>query len=117
MENGKRVASFLPMLIMGGVLMLSGIVATQTSFAQGKEKTLVGEVSDTMCGTHHKMDDAAKCTLGCTSHGAGFALVVSGKVYKLTGTTDGIEKLAGAKAKVVGTVKGDTITVTSVTGA
>lgn len=120
MLNGRRVASYLSMLVMGGALLLSGIMLSQTSFAEdagtasGKAQTLVGTISDTMCGATHHMADAAKCTLGCTSKGAGFALVVGDKVYKLAGKTAGLDKLAGAKAKVSGTVNGDTITVKTV---
>lgn len=119
MVKGRSVASYLSMLVMGGALLLSGILLSQASFAQdaGKAKTMVGTISDAMCGATHHLPDAAKCTMGCTKKGAGFALVVGDKVYKLEGTTDGLGKLAGAKAKVTGTVSGDTITVTGAEGA
>jgi len=106
---------------MGAALLAGGTFLSRTSLAQqaggGRGQTLEGVVSDTMCGAKHKMADAAKCTLGCTSHGAGFALVVGDKVYKLEGKTEGLDKLAGAKAKVTGRVEGDTITVRSVEAA
>jgi hypothetical protein len=111
----KKMGKYLSVLVMGGVLLASGMLFSRTSLAQGKSFT--GVVSDTMCGAKHKMADAAKCTLGCTGHGAGFALVVGDKVYKLEGKTEGLDKLAGAKAKVTGTAAGDTITVQSVEAA
>ncbi len=114
MVNGKRIGSYLAMLVMGGALMVSGMLISQTSFAQdkgGKAQTMEGTISDSMCGATHHLPDAAKCTMGCTKKGAGFALVVGDKVYKLDGKTDGLDKLAGAKAKVTGKVTGDTITV------
>ena len=117
MEYRKEIGKYLSVLVMGGVLLASGALLSRTSLAQEKGQTLQGVVSDTMCGAKHKMADAAKCTLGCTSHGAGFALVVGDKVYKLEGKTEGLDKLAGAKAKVTGTVAGDTITVQSVAAA
>ncbi len=98
-------------------MLLSGILVSQSSLAQdagkkgGKAQTMEGTISDSMCGATHHLPDAAKCTLGCTKKGAGFALVVGDKVYKLAGKTDGLDKLAGAKAKVTGKVSGDTITV------
>ena len=58
--------------------------------------------------------DAAKGTAGCVSHGSKYALVVGDKVYELDGKTEGLAKLAGAKAKVTGDVEGAKITVASV---
>jgi hypothetical protein len=122
MVNGKRISGYLSMLVMGGALMLSGMMLSQSSMAQdagkkGKAQTMEGTVSDAMCGATHHLPDAAKCTMGCTKKGAGFALVVGDKVYKLDGKTEGLDKLAGAKAKVTGKVSGDTITVDSVSAA
>ena len=128
-ENKHRPApSSWLWLVMGGVLLASGALFSRTSLAaqeagQGAQggsqrgQTLEGVVSDSMCGAKHKMADAAKCTAGCVSHGGGYALVVGDKVYKLEGKTEGLDKLAGAKAKVTGTVSGDTITVQSVAAA
>lgn len=118
MVKGRSVASYLSMLVMGGALLLSGIMLSRASFAQDAGKqTMEGTISDAMCGAKHHLPDAVKCTLGCTKKGAGFALVVGDKVYKLDGKTDGLDKLAGVKAKVTGTVNGDTITVESASGA
>jgi hypothetical protein len=109
----KRSGNYLSMLVMGGALMVSGMLLSQTSQAQ-KAASWEGTVSDAMCGAKHKMADAAKCTMGCVGHGGKFALVVGDKAYTLEGKTDGLDKLAGAKAKVTGKMTGDTITVDSV---
>ena len=109
---------YLSVLVMGGAMLLAGgslLLAQQGQGGRGQ--TLTGVVTDSMCGATHKMPDAVKCTLGCTSHGAGFALLVGDKVYTLEGKTEGIEKLAGAKAKVTGRVDGDKITVRSIEAA
>ncbi len=120
----KAIWRSLSVIVMGGALLAGGTVLSRASLAQeagqgaqrggGRGQTLEGVVSDSMCGAKHKMADAAKCTAGCVSHGAGYALVVGDKVYKLEGKTEGLDKLAGAKAKVTGRVEGDTITVRSV---
>src|SRR3954462_5115206 len=107
MVNGKRIGGYLSMLVMGGALMVSGMMLSQSSMAQdagkkgaGKAQTMEGMVSDAMCGATHHLPDAAKCTMGCVKKGSGYALVVGDKVFKLEGKTDGIDKMAGAKAKV-----------------
>ena len=89
------------------------------AFAAGKSQTLTGEVSDAMCGAKHEMPTkAAECTRGCIKHGSKYALVVGDKVYTLeTSDETALNKLndlAGAKAKITGTVDGTTITVKSV---
>ena len=122
MVNREEIGKYLSVLVMGGVLLASGTLLSRTSLAQEaapgaqggarRGQTLEGVVSDDMCGAKHKMADAAKCTAGCVAHGGGYALVVGDKVYKLTGKTDGLDKLAGAKAKVTGRVDADTNTIT-----
>lgn len=84
------------------------------------QKTLVGIVSDTSCGAKHTMmpgKSDAECTRACVSKGSKYALVVGKKVYTLEGQGDELNKLAGAKAKVTGTVSGDVVQVSSVAPA
>lgn len=91
-----------------------------SAFAAGKAFT--GTVSDAMCGAKHEMaGDDASCTRSCVSKGSKYALVVGDKVYTLeTSDKDALatlDKQAGAKVTVMGTAKGDTITVSSVKAA
>jgi hypothetical protein len=85
------------------------------------KQTLSGVVSDTMCGAKHMMEGSpAECTRACVGKGSKYALVVGDKVYTLDTndqkTLDQLNKLAGEKAKVNGTLNGDTIEVNSVSG-
>lgn len=92
-------------------------LATVLALAAGlaSATTLTGTVSDAMCGAHHMMAGSARdCTLACVKDGSGYALVVSGHVFKLKGHEAELEKLAGARATVTGHRVGKTITVTSV---
>jgi hypothetical protein len=84
----------------------------------GGKQTLTGEVSDAMCGAKHMMEGGkAACTKACVDKGSKYALVVGDKVYTLEGgDTTALAKLAGERATVTGTVKGDTIQVSSVAG-
>lgn len=96
------------MLVLAGGMTLG--------FAADKQQTFTGTVSDAMCGAKHQMaGSAAECTRACIAHGSKYALVVGDKVYTLEGGDKVmLDKLAGEKATVKGTAKGDTITVASV---
>ena len=99
------------------MLVLAGSMAV--CFAADKPQTFTGTVSDAMCGAKHQMaGSAADCTRACIAHGSKYALVVGDKVYTLEGGDKAtLDKLAGEKATVKGTVSGDTINVTSVVKA
>ncbi|HZQ23780.1 MAG TPA: hypothetical protein VFA89_13395 [Terriglobales bacterium] len=111
----KRIGSF------AAAMLLTGALALPSAMAGGKQ-TFTGEVSDSMCGAKHMMPgNAAECAHACVKKGAKYALVVGDKVYTLDtsdqSALDTLDKLAGAKAKVTGTAKGDTIEVASVAPA
>ena len=101
---------------MKKAVLLSFVLFAGMLFAAAKGTSWEGTVSDAMCGAKHAMPGASDrdCTLACVKKGSKYALVVGDKVYTLEGKTAGLEKYAGAKAKVTGTLKGDTIQVASV---
>jgi hypothetical protein len=84
--------------------------------AFASDQTLTGVVSDNMCGKQHMMKNApaSKCTRECVKAGSDYALVVGDKVYTLKGDKTEIDKFAGEKATIKGTVSGSTVTVTSI---
>jgi hypothetical protein len=105
-----------------GFMLLALVLATSLSPAAfGAGKAFTGTVSDAMCGAKHMEAGDASCTRTCVSKGSKYALVVGDKVYTLeTSDKDALatlDKQAGAKATVMGTEKGDTITVSSVKAA
>jgi len=89
--------------------------------AAAKPQTFTGEVSDSMCGAKHMMENKAECTRACISKGSNYALVVGDKVYTLNtsdkSALDELNTLAGAQAKVTGTANGDAIDVSKVAPA
>jgi len=105
----KSVTSILTVLVLVATLALPVLAAD-------KETTLTGTVSDAMCGAKHS-GDAATCTRGCVKKGSAYALVVGDKVYTLKGGEKDLDKLAGQKATVTGTVDGDKVAVTAVKAA
>jgi hypothetical protein len=96
-------------------------IAVMITVAEAKVQTFTGEVSDSMCGAKHMMENKADCTRACISKGSSYALVVGDKLYKLNtsdkAALDQLNTLAGEKAKVTGTADGDTIEVSKVTPA
>ncbi len=113
-SRSQKFGVLLATLFLGAGLTLS------TAWAAGQSYT--GQVSDAMCGATHMMEgSAADCTRACVSKGSKYALVVGNKVYTLDSSDKAVlaalDKLAGANAKVTGTAKDDTITVSAVTAA
>lgn len=95
-----------------GTLLLAGAWSARAA----ETKTLEGVVGDTMCGVKHQMGNISdkECTTKCVGMGSKYALIVGTTVYELDGKSGDLEKLAGAKAKVTGSVDGKKVKVTSV---
>jgi hypothetical protein len=88
--------------------------------AADKPQTLTGTVSDTMCGAQHTMMPGkadAECVRACVKAGSDYALVVGSKVYTLKGDKAQIDKLAGQRAAVTGSVSGNVIQASSIAPA
>jgi hypothetical protein len=104
----SRKFSLIAVLFAGAMVVL----------AAAKPQSFTGEVSDSMCGAKHMMDNKAECTRTCVSKGSNYALVVGEKVYTLNTTDkaalDQLNTLAGSQAKVTGTADGDAINVSKV---
>ncbi len=75
-----------------------------------KTVTVTGTVTDTMCGLHHMMKGAAKCTRECVKSGSAYALILHHRVYKLTGLTPAETHIlyvqAGKRVTVSGSFNG-----------
>ena len=104
---------------LGSEAIAQSSATTQPGKSAGAEKTLTGVVSDAMCGKTHMAKDKspAECTRMCVQQGQKYALVVGQKVYTLQGHENDLNRLAGQRATVKGSVAGDTVTVSSVTAA
>jgi hypothetical protein len=100
--------------------MLGLVLALGLSLAAlgADAKTFTGTIGDSMCGAKHSMGGTDKeCTLECVKGGSKYILIgPNGKLYQLSDQKSP-EQFAGAKVKVTGTLKGDSITVTSIVAA
>jgi hypothetical protein len=97
------------------LVLIAGLSFAAT--ARAATKTFMGSISDSMCGAKHMMPGQSDkdCTLACVKAGSKYVLAEagSGKVYQLSDQKKP-EQFAGEKVKVTGTLKGDTINVTSI---
>jgi hypothetical protein len=101
------------------VALTTASAFAQTSAKPAAAKTLTGVVSDSMCGAKHMTKDKspADCTRECVKTGSDYALVAGGKVYPLKGDKAELDKYAGQRATVKGTLDGNNLNVQSITGA
>jgi hypothetical protein len=100
-----------------GLLLAVGL--SLAAPAKDSAKTYVGSIGDSMCGAKHMMpgESDKDCTLECVKGGAKYILIdPNGKIYQLSDQKTP-EQFAGANVKVTGTLKGDTISVTSIVAA
>jgi hypothetical protein len=72
-----------------------------------------------MCGAKHMAKDksAADCTRECVKTGSQYALVVGDKIYQIKGDKAELDKYAGQRATVKGTLEGNNVNVQSITAA
>jgi hypothetical protein len=78
--------------------------------------TFNGMITDSLCGARHLKksgQNSADCARACVRKGATYVLVDGDRRYRLTGGDDVLDKLAGQRANVIGTLQGDTIAVDS----
>jgi hypothetical protein len=76
-----------------------------------------GMVTDSKCAAKHAKSsrkNPAECTRACVRGGAKYTLVDGDKIYTLQGKEDQLDRVAGERATVEGTVDGSTIQVASV---
>lgn len=103
--------------------------------AIGAAKTWTGKISDSMCGSTHKMvkeheqkgeisntaskaDKARECTLACVKAGGKYVLVSQGKVFEVSNQDfPGLQEHAGHTVKLTGELNSDgkTINVSEIT--
>lgn len=103
-----------------GTILQTTLVALAANFAIAAPQTLIGVVTDDMCGRKHAMMPGkpdSECVRACVKAGSKYALLVGDRVYVLKGDAKQFDPFAGKKVKVAGDVSGTTITLASITAA
>jgi len=107
----------LALLFAGASVAIASGEPLQAS-ASSAQGSFTGMVTDEHCGAKHDRypgKSASVCARLCAVNGANYVLLDGDKVYKLTGKDLALDKLAGQRATVVGTLEGTVITVSSAT--
>ena len=116
-----RLSMVLLVAIAFSVTSLSSVARNSNNTAVA-DTTVVGYISDGMCGLKHMsgMGDDKSCTLACVKQGSKFVLADADhkRVYQLDKTgQEKAREFAGQKVKVTGRVSGRSIRVTSIEAA
>jgi hypothetical protein len=125
------------LLVLAGAACVLAVFFTTVSAANGKAGSMEpsgsrqehpqdpaavtqsfdGVITDTHCGAKHTPaipESAADCARACVHSGEHFALVNGDKMYVLEGENRLLNRAAGERVTVTGTLNGNTISVTSV---
>ena len=108
-------------LLMATLGVAAGAIEEETGQATDAsgDQTYEGMISDTNCGARHQPSiakNAADCARVCVHGGAQFALIVGDNTYALEGDIAQLKKNAGQRARIVGSLSGNTITVSTIAG-
>ena len=99
-------------------IVIAALVAVASAEqANQSQQTYEGIVTDTHCGAKHSAaigKTATDCARACVHGGAEFALVDGDTIYRLDGELMLLKRLAGQRVKVVGTLNGGKLKVTSI---
>jgi hypothetical protein len=102
---------------LGGAETSPLVQASEPSADPGRQQTYQGMVTDTRCGAKHQSSigkTATDCTRACVHAGSQFALVDGDKTYLLEGHSVELKRAAGLRSTITGTLRGNTIMVSSV---
>ena len=106
--------------VLGGAETSPPTQASQPSSAGlGRQQTYKGMVTDARCGAKHQSSigkTATDCTRACVHAGSQFALVDGDNTYLLEGHPLELKRAAGLRSTITGTLRGNTIMVSSVAG-
>jgi hypothetical protein len=113
------VACALALLIatLGAVAGAAGTALGQQSKPPVTPQTYEGIVTCSRCGARHAAkfnQSAADCARVCVHGGAQFALVDGEKLYLLDGDLNLLKRIAGERHRILGSLTGNTIRVSSV---
>jgi hypothetical protein len=90
---------------------------TNQPAAPPAEQSFSGVLTDSHCGARHAKNSGkspADCARACVRNGLQYTLVDGDKVYALQGQAADLDRLAGQRTTIGGTLGGNTIQVNSI---
>lgn len=113
---GSAVALALA-LLFASLGAAAGVAAGATEQVSAGTQSFEGMITCSRCGAKHQPDldrSASICVRVCVHGGATFELIDNESAYLLDGDLASLKKLAGQRARVIGTRTGNTIKVASI---
>ena len=107
---------FAALLAGGAAAFASAAIEEAQKTDAPAEQTFSGMITDSRCGARHDQSSGkrpAECARMCVRNGSKYMLVNGDQKNILEGNENALEKLAGQRATVTGTLSGNTIKVTS----
>ena len=80
-------------------------------------RTFRGVITDDRCGARHDMHSGktpSECIEACLRRGANYILVNGDKTYRLAGNPDQLSTFSGTRVKLIGSLAGNRINVSSI---
>lgn len=116
---GTAIACALALLLatLGAAAAAFAAQAQPSRVVDNSSQVMEGMVTCSHCGAKHSPaigESAGDCARRCVHAGSSFALVDGDHTYALEGDLMLLKKIAGQRARIVGTVRGNTIKVISV---
>jgi hypothetical protein len=102
---------------MNRVVWLALALTAAGAGSLGAQQTWTGQISDSHCGAKHTMQGMTDraCTEMCIKSKAQYVFVTGGKVYKIVDqTSKDLATHAGHTVMLTGTMKDDTVTVSTI---
>ena len=120
-----RLLAFCFAMTFLSVAAFAALVASATLAFSGSGQTAdeaqagayTGIITDSVCGARHVKHpnlDSANCTRECVRTGAKYKLIDGDKSYFLRGDFAELAQFAGQRAKVSGSLNGETIRISSI---
>ena len=100
-----------------GILLITASAGMAGSAQTTDDTAFTGIITDSMCGARHVKHpnmDSANCTRECVRTGAKYTLIDGEKSYFLQGDFAELAQFAGQRAKVSGSLEGETIRVSAI---
>ena len=115
---GTAIACALALVLatLGAAAAAFAAQAPTSHAIERSRHVLEGMVTCSRCGAKHSPaigESAGDCTRRCVHVGSAFALVDGDRTYALDGDLMVLKKIAGQRARIVGTIHGNTINVIS----
>ena len=114
--TASTLATALALAVIFTSMTVLSSSAQSSAETSDPSQTFIGMITDSYCGAKHKFADRspAECTRLCVKDGARYVLLVGDKVYELQGDIVRLNRNAGERVTVTGSLHGNTIDFTSI---